>query len=137
MKKITLMSAHKNMFKNYANFHGRTSRKEYWLAAITAAIIITILSVIACIPVLPLTTNPYAEISIFSLIIACIASLGTLVYVIPLLSLYVRRLHDIGKSGWFLLLGLIPYIGSIILFIFTLLDSQPSDNKYGPNPKSM
>lgn len=54
---------------------------------------------------------------------------------IPSLAVGVRRLHDTGKSGWFLLIGLIPLVGGIILFVFTVQDSAAGDNQYGPNPK--
>lgn len=54
---------------------------------------------------------------------------------VPSLAMSVRRLHDTGRSGWFLLLGLIPYIGGVILFVFSVLDNQPGTNKYGSNPK--
>ena len=56
---------------------------------------------------------------------------------VPSLAMSVRRLHDTGRSGWFLLLNLIPYIGGIIVFVFSVLDSQPGANQYGPNPKGL
>ena len=56
---------------------------------------------------------------------------------VPSLAMSVRRLHDTGRSGWFLLLNLIPYIGGIIIFVFSVLDSQPGANQYGPNPKGL
>lgn len=56
---------------------------------------------------------------------------------VPSLAMSVRRLHDTGRSGWFLLLNLIPYIGGIIIFVFSVLDSQPGTNQYGPNPKGL
>lgn len=59
-------------------------------------------------------------------------SLGVL---LPSLAVGVRRLHDTGRSGWWLLIGLIPIIGTIILLVFLCLDSQDGDNKYGPYPK--
>lgn len=139
MEKITLMSAHKNMFKNYANFKGRSRRKEYWLANIAFTIITSILCIIMYIPIVSYLVN--GEISVFETIILVVASLATLIYscatIVPLFALFVRRLHDIGKSGWFILFGLIPYIGTIILFVFSVIDSQPGENKYGPNPKFM
>ena len=59
-------------------------------------------------------------------------SLGILV---PQIAVSVRRLHDIGKSGWFYLIGLIPVIGWIFVLVWFCTDSQPGDNQYGPNPK--
>lgn len=70
--------------------------------------------------------------------VGSLASL-TLIYqlavLVPSIAVSVRRMHDIGKSGWMLLVGLIPVIGVLILLYFTVLDSQPGNNEYGPNPK--
>ena len=59
-----------------------------------------------------------------------------LAVLIPSLAVEVRRLHDIGKSGWWLLLGLIPLIGPIVLIVWFATDSK-GDNQYGPNPKAV
>ena len=61
--------------------------------------------------------------------------LFSLAIMIPSLSVTVRRLHDVGKSGWWILISLIPFIGGIWLFILTITDSQPGENIYGPSPK--
>ena len=58
-----------------------------------------------------------------------------LAIVIPSLAVAIRRLHDTGKSGWMILVGIIPLIGSIWLLILYCTDSQPGPNKWGPNPK--
>lgn len=55
--------------------------------------------------------------------------------IVPSLAVAVRRLHDIGKNGLWLLIALIPFIGAIVLLVFYVTDSQPGDNQYGPNPK--
>ena len=57
------------------------------------------------------------------------------IHLVPALAVTVRRLHDTGKSGWLYLLVLIPYIGSLIIFIFTVIQGDKEDNKYGPDPK--
>jgi uncharacterized membrane protein YhaH (DUF805 family)/cold shock CspA family protein len=117
---------------NYANFHGRARRKEYW-----GFVLFLIISFIVVIGV-----GVFADISrgfpnggedfpIFSVGLAGIFWLATF---IPQLALTVRRQHDIGLSGWFYLLVLIPYIGGLIIFIFTLIPSQPHDNQWGPVP---
>ena len=54
---------------------------------------------------------------------------------LPTLAVVVRRLHDTGKSGWYYLIGLIPLVGSILLIIALVTDSQPGSNQWGPNPK--
>jgi uncharacterized membrane protein YhaH (DUF805 family) len=54
----------------------------------------------------------------------------------PCLALGARRLHDTGRSGWWWLIDLVPFVGPVILLVFWVLDSEPGANKYGPNPKS-
>jgi len=61
--------------------------------------------------------------------------LYSLAVLIPSLAVTVRRLHDVGKSGWFILVGLIPLIGSIWLLVLFCTDSKPGENQYGPSPK--
>jgi uncharacterized membrane protein YhaH (DUF805 family) len=58
-----------------------------------------------------------------------------LAVLIPGLAVAVRRLHDTGRSGWWLLIGLVPLIGAIVLIVFMATDGEPGDNAYGPNPK--
>jgi len=65
-------------------------------------------------------------------VLGVILALGLL---IPSLAVGVRRLHDIGKSGWWLLIGLIPLVGAIVLLVFACQDSQPGTNQWGPSPK--
>jgi len=66
-----------------------------------------------------------------------LGALYTLAVFLPGLALSVRRLHDIGKSGWTMLLPFIPFIGGIILLLFLVRDSEPGQNAYGPNPKQV
>jgi uncharacterized membrane protein YhaH (DUF805 family) len=63
-------------------------------------------------------------------------SLYGLAVLIPSIAVSVRRLHDTDRSGWWVLIGLIPLIGTIVLFVFMVQDSQPGENQYGPNPKT-
>ena len=60
-----------------------------------------------------------------------------LAILLPTMAVGVRRLHDTGRSGWFLLISLIPIIGGIVLLVFTVTDSTPGANQYGPNPKGV
>lgn len=65
--------------------------------------------------------------------------LGTLysfAILIPAIAVSIRRLHDTGRSGWWFLICFIPLIGTIVLFVFMVLDSEPGENQYGPNPKN-
>lgn len=129
-----LIELHKGLIKNYVNFNGRVSRKEFWNIGLTVIGVMLALTVISLV----FLGISVASESLILTFLSCIPMLAVSAYgiavLVPLTALEVRRLHDIGKSGWFLLLGFVPYVGSIIIFVFTLLDSQPGENQYGPNP---
>jgi len=111
----------KTVIGKYSDFTGRARRSEYWywsLAVALGYLVAVILSAVA---------RPL-------LFLAVIFYLGIL---IPTLAVGVRRLHDTGRSGWFLLISLIPLVGGIVLLVFTVQDSAPGSNTYGPNPKGV
>ena len=66
-----------------------------------------------------------------------LSGIYSLAVLIPSIAVSVRRLHDTNHSGWWLLINLLPLIGTIILVFFLVRDSQPGQNQYGPNPKGM
>lgn len=105
-------------WKQYADFTGRARRTEYWMFALVNFGIALLLELILGFTFLYFLTYVYS-LAIF----------------IPSLAVCVRRLHDIGRSGWWYLIGLIPVVGWIILIIWFCTDSQPGANKWGPNPK--
>lgn len=106
--------------RNYAGFSGRAQRVEYWYYALVYFLISIALEIVD------------------SLIgFGLLGALFALALLVPSLAVGVRRLHDIGRSGWWLLIGLIPVIGWIVLIVFAVQDSQPGDNEYGPNPKGV
>ena len=69
-------------------------------------------------------------------IVGAVSAIFALAILVPQIAVGVRRLHDIGRSGWFYLIGHIPFIGWIFMLVWFCTDSQPGDNQYGPNPKS-
>jgi uncharacterized membrane protein YhaH (DUF805 family) len=107
------------VLKNYAGFSGRARRTEYWMFALFNFIITAVLDLIG----MAVKLGTYLGL-IYGLLV-----------LIPGLAVGVRRLHDTGRSGWWLLIAIIPIIGAIILIVFMVMDSEPGDNKYGPNPK--
>ncbi|MBZ5200582.1 DUF805 domain-containing protein [Planomicrobium chinense] len=113
-----------DVFKKTFDFSGRSRRKEYWLFVLFTTVISIVLSIIDVIAGLQLTED-----------IGVLGGLFSLLIIIPTFSVTVRRLHDIGRSGWWVLLTFIPLIGWMTLFIFSLLDSQSGTNAYGPSPK--
>ena len=106
--------------RKYAVFSGRARRKEYWLFVLFNIIIAVVLGVIE-----GLVGGP-----------GVLSSLYILAVVIPSIAVTVRRLHDTNRCGWWLLVGLIPVVGAIVLLVFALQDSQAEDNQYGANPKT-
>ena len=123
---VGFMEAGKLYFNNYADFEGRARRSEYWKGGLCIGLFsglgffaLSILSVLL------------GDAGMFLLGAACIVC--PLVMLVPSLSLCVRRLHDVGKSGWWYLLGMVPF-GNIVLFVWFCTDSK-EDNKWGPNPK--
>jgi uncharacterized membrane protein YhaH (DUF805 family) len=106
--------------QHYADFNGRARRQEYWMYTLFNCIALVVLVMLTKIS------------SIFGILYGVYA-LGTL---LPSLGVSVRRLHDIGKSGWFLLLSLIPFVSFYLLYLMCL-DSQPGTNEYGANPKGL
>lgn len=119
------------VLKDFGNFRGRARRSEYWyfvLFNIIFAIVAMVLdNVLGTTFKIEGTTIPYGYIYL----------LYALVVIIPGLAVAVRRLHDVGKSGWFFLIVLIPLIGSIWLLVLFLTEGKPGDNKWGPNPKDV
>ena len=106
--------------KNYAVFEGRARRTEYWMFYLVNVIIVFALLFLETVS----GSNGFGVLLM----------LYYLFLIIPSLALTVRRLHDIGRNGWNILFGLIPFAGGIILLVFACLESEP-DNRYGPNPK--
>ena len=109
-------------FKQYANFNGRARRSEYWFFTLFNLCVSAVVMVVQ---------------NAISSTLGSILSLATLALVVPGIAVAVRRLHDIGKSGWYYLFCLIPLVGGIILIIWYCQDSMPGDNMYGPNPKGI
>ncbi|MBB3111176.1 uncharacterized membrane protein YhaH (DUF805 family) [Paenibacillus phyllosphaerae] len=109
-----------NVIRNYAGFAGRARRKEFWMFYLVNIIISILIGV--------------AE-AILGIESSLLSGLYGLFILLPSLALGARRLHDIGKSGWWLLIGLIPLIGGIVLFVFSIMEGDDDTNKYGQDPK--
>lgn len=115
------------VLKKYAVFHGRASRKEYWMFVLFYVIFGVIAIILDNLFGITISILPYGWIYI----------LYSLALLIPALAVDVRRLHDTGRSGWMILIALIPIVGGIWLLVLMILDSQEGENKYGPNPKNV
>jgi len=114
------------VLKQYADFSGRARRKEYWMFVLFNAIIsIGIMTTIAGI------------LSVLRIVAGIIFILYVFAVFMPALAVMVRRLHDVGKSGWMLLITLIPLVGTVWLLVLLATDSEPGNNQYGANPKGI
>lgn len=116
----------KVVFENYANFNGRARRSEYWYFGLANFIIAIIAAIIDSVAGLNFEPLPYGWLYFAN----------ALLILIPGLAVTVRRLHDVGKSGWFFFIILIPIIGSIWLLVLFCTEGDQGDNEYGSDPKS-
>jgi len=121
------MNWYLKVLKQYADFQGRARRKEYWMFVLFNLIFAFIAMYLDRIIGTTMGGLPYGVIYM----------LYGLAVLIPSLAVGVRRLHDIGKSGWMLLVSLIPFVGVIWLIILFVTDSNPGENQYGANPKQI
>ena len=101
------------VLRKYAVFSGRARRKEYWMFVLVHIIISIVIFIVGSFAV----------------------GLYGLATIIPAFAVAIRRLHDTGRSGWWLLVNCVPIIGGIILLIWMVKDSDEGENQYGPNPK--
>ncbi|MFD5200025.1 DUF805 domain-containing protein [Streptomyces sp. NPDC058375] len=106
------------VLKNYAGFSGRARRQEYWMFTLINFVISLVLLIIGMM-----------------IGVDFLASIYTLAVLIPSLAVSVRRLHDTGRSGWWLLIALVPFVGAIVLIVFLASEGKPETNEYGVNPK--
>lgn len=113
----------KVLTEDYANFRGRARRSEYWYYMLFNCILAFILGFFSPI---------FGDTLGFIIILIYL-----LVIIIPSIAVTVRRLHDMGQSGWLYFINLIPILGFIAIAILCCFDSQPGTNKWGPNPKEM
>jgi uncharacterized membrane protein YhaH (DUF805 family) len=122
------MNWYLQVLKKYAEFSGRARRTEYWMFFLFNWIFIIV--AIMLDNVAGTTIKGFFPYGLFYLL-----------YIIPMLipgfAVAVRRLHDVGKSGWFLLIGLIPLVGAIWLLVLFCTDGVPGQNEYGANPKEI
>ena len=105
-KSMDFGEAIKVCFNKFANFEGRARRSEYWWFIL----FVNLVGIVTC-------------------------GISNIVFLVPIIAVTARRLHDIGRSGWWQLVCLVPLVGAILLLIWTVQDSAPGTNEYGPNPK--
>jgi uncharacterized membrane protein YhaH (DUF805 family) len=115
---MSFADAIRSVFGNYVTFSGRARRSEFWWFSLFATILYLAVSIV--------------DAAIGSSVLGIIVALALL---LPSLAVTVRRLHDTGRSGWWILIGLIPLVGAIVLLVFECQNSQLGSNNFGPSPK--
>lgn len=118
---MNMIEAVKAVFSKYATFEGRARRSEYWWFVLFNLIVSIILTILA----------PGHGGGMGGGLLSMVWSLATL---LPSLAVGARRLHDIDRSGWWLLIGFIPLIGLIVLIVFFAKSGTPGPNRFGANP---
>jgi len=121
----------RSFWSRYTMFKGRSRRSEYWF--IQLFLIITNLAAAAIDLAL---MGGDVDRFIANGGGGIVGLIWILVTILPALAVLVRRLHDTGKSGWWVVLGLIPLVGGVVLFVFSVLDSTAGENQYGTSVKS-
>ncbi|MFZ3005698.1 MAG: DUF805 domain-containing protein [Phenylobacterium sp.] len=120
--------------RKYTDFTGRARRSEYWLFALFVGLVQMATGILSWFVGGDLGDDAFATPA--SGVIALLYFGFFLYTFIPSLAVSFRRLHDSGRTAWWLLLGLIPILGHLVLLIFMILDGTPGENRYGPNPKA-
>jgi uncharacterized membrane protein YhaH (DUF805 family) len=115
------MNYYFDVLKKYTVFEGRARRKEYWMFFLCNIVVVAVIWLIGG----------------FALHTPLLNILYSLAVLLPQIAVSIRRLHDTDHSGWWLLVGLIPLIGTISLLVFFVTDSSPGQNRFGPNPKGV
>ena len=121
------MNWYLKVLKQYADFSGRARRKEYWMFVLFNMIFEIVAMILDNVLGIAMEGIGYGPLY----------GLYALAMLIPGLAVAVRRLHDVGKSGWMILIALIPLIGSIWLLVLMVTDSNAGENQYGQNPKEV
>ncbi|MFG1654444.1 DUF805 domain-containing protein [Micromonospora sp. NPDC049275] len=116
----------KSAFSQYVGFKGRARRSEYWWFVLFTFLVILAAAILD--NVLGLTVGEDSSTGYITLV-------AYLALLLPTLAVAVRRLHDTDRAGWWLLIGLVPIVGGIVLLVFYVSDSTPGANRFGPNPK--
>ena len=112
--------------KRYTDFAGRSRRKEYWFFLLGVFIVAILLSIIEGILGLSgMVGGVYGPLT----------TLFLLGIIIPSIAVQIRRFHDQDKSGWFVLLSFIPFLGGLIVLVFMFLEGTKGPNRFGPDPK--
>ena len=124
---MSMVEAYKRFWQNYAKFSERARRSEYWWVVLVQSLISVVFSLLRLV----------AGDSVMAMVFQMLAAIYGLASLVPMISLTVRRLHDIDKSGWWYLINFVPCIGGIVMLVFCCMDGTAGSNRFGDDPKAM
>ena len=136
---MTFTDAVRSGFSNYVTFSGRARRSEFWVwfrFAISAGVVAAVLDSMLFPAMMDVQTDLGDGVASFSAQGGPISALVSLGLFLPGLAVAVRRLHDVDRSGWWLLLAFIPLIGIIVLIVWWCTEGTRGPNRFGPDPKA-
>jgi len=122
--------------RRYAEFSGRSRRKEFWLFFLFQILVSTAIGIVFGRPTYETSAGFLGVSTFYNSTGGVVQNLFGLAMLIPSLAVSVRRLHDIDRSGWFLLLLFVPILGWFTLFVMYCLDGNRGYNRFGPDPKN-
>lgn len=122
---VSFGEAIKRFYAKYAQFSGRASRSEYWWVALYLGLVYVVLSMMAS-----LGTDAFGNPTGPGMLATVLLVMFVLGNLVPSIAIGVRRLHDVNMSGWFYLLGLIPYVGGLVLLVFMVLPPKPEGARF-------
>ncbi|MGC5021283.1 DUF805 domain-containing protein [Micromonospora sp. DT47] len=123
---MSFTAAIRSVLTQYVGFTGRARRSEYWWFALFTVLVGLAAAILDS--VLGTTLGSDGSTGVIGIIV-------NLALLLPTLAVAMRRLHDTDRSGWWLLIGLVPIVGAIVLLVFFVLNSTPGANRFGTNPK--
>ena len=136
---MTFIDAVRSGFSNYVTFSGRARRSEFWfwfLFAIIAGVVAAVLDSMLFPAMMDVQTEMGDGVASFSAQGGPISALVSLGLFLPGLAVAMRRLHDVDRSGWWLLLAFVPLIGIIVLIVWWCTEGTRGPNRFGPDPKA-
>lgn len=133
---MSFVTAVKTCVRRYADFTGRARRSEYWWFYLAYVLVVLVIAIAGGIVAAVVGSVNETAGSAVGLLVTILYFIVALALILPTLAVGARRLHDTGRSGWWLLLALVP-LGGIVLLVFWVLDSSPGTNRFGPSPKDV
>ncbi|AKM09515.1 DUF805 domain-containing protein [Croceicoccus naphthovorans] len=122
-------------YRRYFDFAGRSRRKEYWMFQLFIFIVYVVAMLLTGGLGMSMEYGDAGTMGPFTAIVLIALAIWGLASIIPSLALMIRRLHDVDKSGWWILIAFVPIIGGLILLYFCLIEGTRGDNRFGPDPK--